>query len=106
MPALPNTIAAPTKTPPGRRLPKSQMLRKRLISLRTLSAMVTPSADVRALSRLTPRIQTYCVSALAARFKISLGMAMEGHVRSRGPRCPVWVEVIALVRPGETINGW
>lgn len=73
--------------------------------MRTLSAMVTPRADVRALSRLTPRMQTYCVSALAARFKISLGMAMEGHVRSRGPRFPGWVEIVELMRPGETSNG-
>lgn len=31
--------------------------------------MVTPSADVRAESRLTPRMQIYCVSALAAKLR-------------------------------------
>lgn len=69
-PADPKTMAAPTKTPGGNSLPKSQILKKSEINFRTLSAMVTPNADVRAESRLTPRMQIYCVNALATKLRI------------------------------------
>lgn len=37
---------------------------------------MTPSADVRAESRLTPRMQIYCVSALAAKLRSWEGTEM------------------------------
>ncbi len=46
------------------------------MSFRIFKTMETPSADVRAPSKLTPRIQAYCVSALRARVTMCLGMAM------------------------------
>lgn len=39
---------------------------------------MTPSADVRAESRLTPRMQIYCVSALAAKLMIWEGTEISG----------------------------
>lgn len=78
------------------------------MSLRTLSAMVTPRADVRALSRLTPRMQIYCVSALAARFKICLGTVMEAQmgVWSRSREFPNLDEMVEFERLGGTKDGW
>lgn len=62
------------------------------MSLRTLRAMVTPKAEVRALSRFTPRMHMYCVKAFAARFMVCLGIVMEGQeevVRIMGPTASV-----------------
>lgn len=41
---------------------------------------------MRALSRLTPRMQAYCVRALSARWRTWRGMVTEGQdgVRNRG----------------------
>lgn len=69
---------------------------------------MTPRADVRVLSRFTPRMQTYCVIALAARFKICLGTVKAGPVgvRSRGPKFPSLVRLVELVKLGKTSDGW
>lgn len=69
---------------------------------------MTPRAEVRALSRLTPRMQIYCVSALAARFNICLGTVMEAHVGvwSRSLEFPNLVEMVKLERLGGTSDGW
>ncbi len=46
------------------------------MSFRIFKTMETPSADVRAPRRLTPRIHAYCVSELRARVRMCLGMGM------------------------------
>ena len=72
---LPKTMTAPKRTPGGSLFPNSQRLKHRLTSFLTLSAMETPSADVRALRALTPRMQANCVPAFSARLKTCFGSA-------------------------------
>lgn len=90
IPALPNTATAPTDTPSGRLFPNSQMLANRLTNFRTLRAIVTPTADVRAARMLTPRMQTYCVRAFNTRLTMCFGIVtlrIEG-ASSIGGSCP------------------
>lgn len=54
--------------------------------------MVTPSADVRAERRLTPRMQIYCVSAFAAKLR-----SWEGREMLMLGRKDVMVVVISLL---------
>lgn len=76
MPALPNTIAAPSTTPGGSRFPNNDILINKLTSFLKFSTIVTPNAEVCAASELTPRMQTYCVKALRARVAICVGIVI------------------------------
>lgn len=60
-PAPIKTMHAPNSTPGDNSFPNSHMLANKLTNFRKLSTIVTPSADVRAPRRLTPRMQAYCV---------------------------------------------
>lgn len=63
----PNTMAAPIFISPPIWLPKIQMLNMKLTNLRMFKTIVTVTADVFALSMLTPVMQSNCVTALAVR---------------------------------------
>ncbi|TDZ22136.1 hypothetical protein Cob_v005218 [Colletotrichum orbiculare MAFF 240422] len=62
----PKTMTAPISVPAARRFPNSQILKRRLTSLRIFKTMVTVSADETAAKRFTPRMQAYCVRTLVA----------------------------------------
>jgi hypothetical protein len=76
IPPAKKTMKAPIRVPAANLFPNSQMLNNRLTNFRTLSTIVTVSADDAEARRFTPRMHAYCVRTFMTRYTSWLGRCM------------------------------